>query len=259
MNAAARNRIMLAGLGAVLVAVAFWMLVLGPRHDEAAQLASQVQSAQSKLDQTRAEIARLDRAKATHDADYASVVRLGKAVPTDDDVRSLVVQLDTAAKHSGVDFSSIELNGGAGTAPTTAPTAATPGAATTQATTATLPPGASVGAAGFPTMPFNFGFQGRFFTLSNFFARLERLVTVSDEQVRVSGRLLTVDSFTFQPGEDGFPSVDATVGATAYLLPSAEGVPLASSMAAATGATPVSTKPGTTTTPVTATSTGAIR
>ena len=258
MSKTARNRMLLAGLGAVLVAVAFWMMVLGPKREEAAALAARVDTAQAKLDATRAEIARLQKAKTTHDADYASVVRLGKAVPTDDDVRSLVVQLDTAAKHSAVDFHAITLAGGSGTSATAAPTAATPGASTAHATTAALPPGASVGPAGFPTMPFNFEFRGQFFSLSNFFSRLERLVAVSEKEVRVSGRLLTVDSFTFKPGETGFPSVYATVGATAYLLPTTEGVPLASTMAAASGAAP-SGAPSGSTTPVTATTTGGIR
>lgn len=258
MTTTTRNRVILAGLATIVAVAAFWMLVLAPKREEAAALAAKAETAQAELDATRAEITRLRAAKSTHDTDYASVVRLGKAVPTDDDVRSLVVQLDTAAKRSAVDFHTITLAGGGGTSAGTAPTSATPGANTAQATTAALPPGASVGAAGFPTMPFNFEFRGQFFTLSNFFARLERLVSVSEKQVRVSGRLLTVDSFTFKPGEDGFPSVHATVGATAYLLPSSEGVPLASSMSAAAGATPVGAKPGTTT-PVTATSTGAIR
>ena len=41
------------------------------------------------------------------------VARLGKAVPADDDVRSLLVQLDSAAKRAKVDFRSITLSGGA--------------------------------------------------------------------------------------------------------------------------------------------------
>ncbi|HEX8102973.1 MAG TPA: hypothetical protein VF533_10190 [Solirubrobacteraceae bacterium] len=255
MSSAVRTRMILGGLATAVAAIAFWFLVLGPKHEKAAELGAKVEQARTKLATTRAEADRLRLAKSTHDVDYASVVRLGKAVPTDDDVRSLVVQLETAADRSGVDFHSITLSGGAGTSAATPPTAAAPGANTAAATTAALPPGATVGAAGFPTMPFDFEFRGQFFSLSNFFSRLERLVAVSEKEVRVSGRLLTVDSFTFKPGVEGFPAVYATVGATAYLLPSSEGVPLASSMAAATGATPAATTSGTT--PVTATTTGA--
>ena len=45
----------------------------------------------------------------------------------------------------------------------------------TQAAAATLPPGATVGAAGFPTMPFTFVFNGRFFDMETFLARVNRL------------------------------------------------------------------------------------
>jgi len=251
----ARTQTVVVGLLAVVVAAAFWFLVLGPKREEAAAAAAEVETAQTTLETTRQQAAGLRSAKSTYEVDYASVVRLGKAVPTDDDVRSLVVQLDTAAKRSGVDFHTIQLKGGAGTA--VAPTAPTAGAPTSQATTAALPPGATVGSAGFPTMPFDFEFRGQFFTLSTFFARLERLVDVADQQVQVSGRLLTVDSFSFTPGDQGFPAVTAKVAATAYLLPNNEGLPLGSTMAAAQGATPAGAQPGTT--PVTATSPGGIR
>jgi len=243
---------LLAGLVAV---AAFWFLVLAPKHGTAAELRTQIDAEQAKLAQTQASSAALRAAKDTHDVDYTSVVRLGKAVPADDDVRSLVVQLDTAAKRSGVDFRSIQLNGGSGTTATPPPVA---GAPTAQATTAALPPGASVGPAGFPTMPFPFQFRGKFFTLSNFFSRLERLVTLDGERMDVSGRLLTVDGFSLKPGGDGFPTVDAEIGATAYLLPENQALPLGATPAAAAGATPVGATAATT--PVTTTaSTGAVR
>ena len=65
-------------------------------------------SPQAQLAQTQAPDRAPTRARRTHyKANYATVVRLGKAVPTDDDTRSLVVQLDAAAKRSGVDFDTI--------------------------------------------------------------------------------------------------------------------------------------------------------
>jgi len=253
---ASRNRTIAAALAAVLAAAAFWFLVLAPKREEAASLRASIDAEQAKLAETRAQTAQLETAKRNHDVDYASVVRLGKAVPADDDVRSLVVQLDSAAKRSGVDFRTIQLSGGAGT---TTPPPATAGAGTAQATTAKLPPGASVGPAGFPTMPFTFEFTGQFFTLSNFFSRVERLVTVDAERIDVAGRLLTVDSFSLKPGPSGFPSVAANIGATAYLIPGDESIPLGATPQAAAGAAPVAgSGPGAT--PVTATTTtGAIR
>lgn len=252
-----RNTILIGAIVAVVAAAGFWFLVLGPKQDRAAELGAQVDAARGTLAQTRQEAEALKSAKGSFGSDYTSVVKLGKAVPTDDDVRSLMVQLDAAAKRSGVDFRTIQLNGGTGTA---TPPAATAGAAADQATTATLPPGATVGTAGFPTMPFSFEFAGQFFTLSDFFARLDRLVRVDDQSIKVSGRLLTVDAFTLKPGAGGFPAVTASIGATAYLLPGANGAALDAVAATPAGSTAAAPAGTTASTPAATTPpTGAIR
>ena len=68
----------------------------------------------------------------------------------------------------------------------------------------TPPPGAvSVGTAGFTAMPFKFSFDGNFHNLSTFFSRLERFVTVSNDQVNVTGRLLRLESLTLKPDDAG--------------------------------------------------------
>lgn len=258
---AQRNTILIGAVVALVAAAGFYHFFLGPKRDRATELGAQVDAARATLVQTRQEAVSLKSAKGSFGTDYTSVVKLGKAVPTDDDVRSLMVQLDAAAKRSGVDFRTIQLDGGTGTA---TPAAATAGAAANQATTATLPPGASVGTAGFPTMPFSFEFAGQFFTLSDFFARLDRLVRVNDKTVKVSGRLLTVDAFTLKPGAGGFPAVTASIGATAYLLPGANGAALDAVPATPAGSTASSTAApagSTAATPsaTSSTSTGAIR
>jgi hypothetical protein len=251
-----RNRILI-GLVACVVAVAgFYTQVIGPKRERAAEVAAEVDAARGVLAQTRQEAAGLETAKGDFGKDYTAVVKLGKAVPTDDDVRSLMVQLDAAARRGGVDFRTIQLSGGSGT---TTPPAATAGAAANQATTATLPPGASVGTAGFPTMPFSFEFSGKFFTLSDFLARLDRLVRVDGDDVKVSGRLLTVDSFSLKPGAKGFPSVVASIGATAYLLPGANGAALDAVPATAAASSSAATPAAASSAPATSTPTGAIR
>ncbi len=218
-----KRPLIIAVVVALLATVGFWTQILGPKKKEAADVKVDVATAQSTLQATRQQAAELRDAKSGFAGDYTSVIRLGKAVPTDDDMRSLMVQIDGAAKRSGVEFRSIQLSGGGGTS--TPPPAGT-GSAATQAATAVLPPGASVGTAGFPTMPFSFEFEGKFFTLSNFFARLDRFVKLSGDDIDVAGRLLTVDAFTLIPGAQGFPSVSASVGATAYLLPGSTGATL---------------------------------
>lgn len=74
---------------------------------------------------------------------------------------------------------------------------------------------------GLDAVPLEFGFTGGFFELADFFHELKRFVHVSNGQVRVRGRLLTIDSFDFTVSE--FPEVEATARATVYLAPKGEG------------------------------------
>jgi hypothetical protein len=145
-------------------------------------------------------------------------------------VPSLVYQLESAASGSKVDFRSLKLTPGAPSAAATggssggaAAAGASGASGATQAATATLPPGSSVGSAGFPTMPFSFVFDGSFFSMQRFLRNVDRFVRLQDGQVLVSGRLLSVDGISLSAGREGFPSVKATLTATAYLLPADEG------------------------------------
>jgi hypothetical protein len=99
----------------------------------------------------------------------------------------------------------------------------------TQTAAASLPPGAAVGAAGFPTMPFNFAFNGSFFKLEDFLRAVDRFTTVDGQKVTVRGRLLTIDGISLTAGPGGFPHMTAKIKATAYLLPSDEGLTLGAS------------------------------
>lgn len=204
----------------ILLAVgvaAFWMGVLGPKRSEAAKLGQEVAKERTRLEKAKADLTTYKAAREDYKVNYATVARLGKAVPEDDDVPSLVYQLDSTAGKTDVDFHAIQVKGGA--APSSAPTApATAGA------TAALPPGASVGPAGFPTMPFSFTFDGNFRRLHTFFGRLEQFIQSSKQQIAVSGRLLTIDGISMAAAPSGFPRVRASVTATAYLIPRDEGL-----------------------------------
>ena len=111
----------------------------------------------------------------------------------------------------------------AGTAPAAPAAPATPVANST--TASTLPPGAAVGPAGFPTMPFSFEFVGSFFRLEDFFNRVAGFTTVTPAgNIVVRGRLLSVDSFDLKAASSGFPRVAASVKSTAYVLPLGQGL-----------------------------------
>jgi hypothetical protein len=221
-----RDRIVILVLVAAAAIAGFWFLIFEPKRSEAAKLGAQVAAARQQLSTAESQIAAGESDRRNYPANYATVARLGEAVPTDDNQPSLVFQLDTAARRAGVDFRSVKLAQTAGATASPAPSSTGAGkggaAPATQAATSTLPPGASVGPAGFPTMPFTLEFDGSFFKMSDFFRRLAAFVHGNDH-LAVGGRLLTIDGLSLTAGREGFPKVKATVAANAFLLPDAQG------------------------------------
>ena len=229
-------RILIVAVLAVLAVGGYWKFVLGPKHAEAAEIEQQVVEAEAQLAQTQGLIATYTDAKDEYRSNYATVVRLGKAVPTDDDTRSLVVQLDAAAKRSGIDFDNIDITSAGASAATTGTTTGAAGA---------LAPGA-VGLGSFAAMPFNFAFTGKFSTLSNFLSRLERFVSVKGDRIAVNGRLLRIDGLALKPAEDGWPGLQVEIAASSYIVPGDETL-TAGATAAPAGTTPPTTTAATTT------------
>jgi Tfp pilus assembly protein PilO len=200
-------RTLLVAVVAVLAVGGYWKFALAPKRAEAADLEQRVIAAQAQLGQTRATIATYQDAKGAYEANRATVVRLGKAVPADDDTRSLVVQLDAAAKRSGIDFDNVDISSGGAAASSGVATAATK-----------ITPGA-VNLGSFSAMPFAFSFTGRFGNLTNFISRLEQFVTVDGDKIAVNGRLLRVDGLSLHPAEDGWPGLQVDITASSYIVP----------------------------------------
>ena len=219
----ARDRLMIVAIALVALVAAGWFLVLSPQRDEAGSLAGQIASQRQSLDSALSDVAAGLAAKHSYAHDYATVAQLGAAVPDDDNVASLLVQLQQAAQASKIDFRSLKVGGGSAAA-VAPPVPPTPGAPATQATTATLPPGAAVGTAGFPTMPFSFTFTGDFFRLSDFVGRMQRFLVVRNRSLAVAGRFMTLDGIALSAAPDGFPHIKASVAATTYLLPATQGL-----------------------------------
>lgn len=217
----ARDRIIIV---VVLVAAAlggFWFVALAPKRSEAADLKAQIQVASQKLADAQQQAAQARQAKARYDTDYAQVAKLGKAVPKDDALPSLLYQLQSAAHAARIDFTSLQAaadaSQAAGATVVAKPATGSSAAAATQSTAADLPPGATVGSAGFPTMPFSFVFNGSFFDMQRFLRDVQRFVRVSGERVDARGRLLSIDGFALNAGPGGFPAVTANITATAFL------------------------------------------
>lgn len=230
-----RDRVILIVVLAVAAVAGSWLVVIQPRRDRAAKLQTQINAAQSQLGAVRAQMSQASAARAAFATSYTTLVRLGEAVPTDDNTPSLIYQLQGAAKAAGVDFQSLTFNAGGGSSPSSS-------------TSTPLPPGATMGPAGFPVEPFTFTFQGNFFHLANFLGRLQRFVVAGNQHISVSGRLMTLNSISLGPASTGFPQMAATISATTYLLPSSQGL--------LNGATPAGPAPSSAQTVSTPTSSG---
>jgi hypothetical protein len=214
----ARDRMVLLVVCVLAAIGGAWFFVIQPKRGEASKLGTQITSEQSQLDAARAQVAAGQAAQSSFAGNYTTLARLGEAVPSDDNVPSLIYQVQSAAAATQVDFRTLTLTPGSGAA--TPP--ATPSAL--QSATAALPPGATVGPAGFPVEPFTFTFRGNFFHLSDFLGRLERFVVARNTHVSVSGRLMSLNAISLGAGPGGFPQINATVSATTYIVPAAQGV-----------------------------------
>jgi hypothetical protein len=74
-----------------------------------------------------------------------------------------------------------------------------------------------VGPAGVPVEQFSFVLQGSFFHLADFFNRLQQFVVAGNNEIAISGRLLSINGISFSAAPQGFPQITANVSATAYL------------------------------------------
>lgn len=216
-----RDRIVIIVVSVVAAIAGAWLLVVSPKRSEASKLGDQVKAAQTQLSTAQSQVAAGEAARSAYPSSYTTLAGLGEAVPADDNVPSLIYQVQAAASASRVDFQSLSLSGSGGSTPV-AP--ATSSASAAQSSTAALPPGASVGPAGFPIEPFTFTFNGNFFHLSDFLGRLEHFVVATNSRVSVSGRLMSLNAISLGAGHGGFPHITATVSATTYLVPAAQGV-----------------------------------
>ena len=238
---------------AVLGAVgAFWFLALAPKREKLSTLDTDVAEARQVLDQARQEKVKFAQDQIAFPRMYASLGRLGKAVPPGEDVPSLLVQLNHAAAKAHVNFHSVELKlalaekveqeaaesgaaappageaapAGGEAAPPGGEAAPAGGAATGAAAAATAAPAAGAtadpaaapAAAGqFDLLPFEYRFKGDFFDLEDLIHNMTRLVERRNQELAVTGRLITIQGFTMKRGS-------ITVLATTYMLPADQGL-----------------------------------
>jgi hypothetical protein len=251
------NRVIVAMLGVVAIAIAFWMLMLSPKKEEVAKLDKQVAQQEETLSLHRSEVQQGLAAEKAFPTEYQQLVVLGKAAPADDDTASLLVQLNRIARDSKVRFETFVLAPASGEteAPEPTPPPPAPGETVsypspTEVSASTMPLGASIGPAGLAVMPYTLTFRGSFFHVADFIHGLDALVKTKNEEVDVTGRLITINGFDLtEDSGRGFPYLEANFTVTTFLVPPEQGV--------TAGASPTSPEPPSTSTQVSTTTGGA--
>jgi Tfp pilus assembly protein PilO len=248
----------------VLVAVIlgiFYLKVLSPKRQEASQLGKDISGLQAQVSEQE-QIAQFgEQARKDFPTFYGRLVVLGKAVPAGADTASLMVELSSIARNTGVDFRGITLATGSSgaTASSSAPSTPTSGAtgdsssttpapsaasssssaapaSTTTPTTvapatetaaANLPLGASVGPGDLATMPYSLNFSGNYFQVADFLQGLDGLIhTRGTTSVAADGRLVTIDGFNLSEphGSTSSPELKVSIAVTSYVAPATQGL-----------------------------------
>ncbi len=222
------NRLIVSMLVVAALAVAFWVLALGPKRQEASALAGQVGQLRATLAKSQLKATEAVSARRDFPTDYQQLVVLGKAVPNSDETSSLLVVLNRIANHANLRFNSIALGSGSGGgAPASPPATTTPvapagGSPSAEATAATVPPteasasllplGATIGPAGLGVMPYNLTFSGNFADVADFIRGIDSLVHSGGRNVAVDGRLVTLNGFSLnEDPERSFPYLECNL------------------------------------------------
>jgi Tfp pilus assembly protein PilO len=218
------TNLMVGGMIVVAVlAIAFWLMLLSPKREEAKKLDAHIESLEFSLSQHRSEAESAAAARRAFPREYQRLVVLGKAVPGGDETASLLVQLSHLAAKSEVGFQNLALNSSSeGEEPEVAEGGFT---SPTEAEAALLPLGASIGPAGLAVMPYELTFEGDFFQIAKFIESLDKLVKTSNQNIAVNGRLITVNSFALTPAEEeGDSNLQATFSVATFLTPPGQGL-----------------------------------
>jgi type IV pilus assembly protein PilO len=199
MRARGKEIYIITAVVAAVLIVAWYFLLFSPKQRELSDLDQQVQSAQSELTASQAQVVQLEAYKKTAPQSRAEIVRLGKMLPVAEGVPGLIIELTKTAEASGVDVVSIA-----------------------RGTTSQGSP--------FGIQSLTLQVAGRYFDVEDYLYRLEEYVAFRNASFRVTGRLLQVTTLQMQPmsgaASGTSPELSVTVGLNAYLW-GGSGVPAA--------------------------------
>jgi len=203
-------------LGLVIVAGAFWMLLIAPKREKADELSEQVAAARTSTDAARQQATDGLVAKSNFPHNYQQLVLLGKAVPADSGTASMLVQLNDIGTHHRTPFLGIELK---------SPEGGEEGEVENEV--AALPPlGSGPGPASLRSMPYGLEFEGGFFDAADFIEGVNSLVQTKKGRVHADGRLVTFDSFEMLATKTTFRPKELTIKffINAYATPAGQGL-----------------------------------
>jgi Tfp pilus assembly protein PilO len=217
MSSNERTTMSLVVLTGIALLAALWMLAIGPKRSQSSDVRDNVSAQQQRLNDAQTLLASYQNARKQFPGMLSELRALDKAVPARAAISDLLREIQRRADARGSELRLVSLKSAS----------AVPAAGTTGTATA---PGATVGPDGLSALPFTFEFSGRYFDLRDILATVRRSVRVRSGDVRVSGRLLTIDGVSFTRSDASSPLTKAVVNATAYIAPDG-----ASSSATTTG------------------------
>lgn len=179
----------LIGLGVVVVMVAWYFLIIGPKKDDIAARNTEYQNEKKSYDESLAKVQRIEEERETAKQASGELLKLNKLVPPDSQVPSMIVEMQSTADSAGIKFMKI------------------------------VPDTAVAGTAGGTIVPFELNFQGEYYDVTDFLYRVENFARMEGTNVNVTGRLISVVTLELgEPDIDGsFPDVLVKIGANAYM------------------------------------------
>lgn len=208
-----RDRLVAMSLGAAVLLAAVWFLLVSPEKKQIAGINEEVATARQSLTAAQEKLNGARSAQSKYSTAYASIVRMGEAVPPSAQVPALVYEIDQLSNSKHVSFNSISASGSS---------ASSPGSSS------------SSSSGGFKALPFSFTFSGSFFDLEHLLHQVDGLAVQNENgEVQISGRLLTIQNVSLAVGAEGSTTgssksgeaqLTGTVTATAYSLPSGQGL-----------------------------------
>jgi len=189
--------------GAAMLA-ALWLLAISPKRAESSEVTASVSAQEQRLSDARTQLVSYQTARKQYPGMLAELKRLDEAVPARGAIPSLLRQLQRRARSRDTSLQVAALQSGA--------SAPVPGAAGTSST-----PGATPGVGGVATLPFKFTYTGEYFDLVRVLAAARRAVTVKSGDLRIDGRLVTIEGMSFERADPAQPLITASISATVYI------------------------------------------